>query len=156
MSTSTVQPIPEGTSVVAPQLTVNGANRALAFYAEVFGATELSRLPGPDGRLLHAVFEIGGTQLYISDDFAEYGSEAAPDPARTTAAVGLYIYVEDVDATFAKALDLGARTLMPVEDQFWGDRFGKLIDPFGHVWAVATHVRDVPPAEMQEVMAAMA
>ncbi|MEM9999192.1 MAG: VOC family protein [Bacteroidota bacterium] len=155
MSTS-VQPVPEGTSVVAPQLTVNGAEQALAFYAEVFGATELTRLPSPDGRLMHAVFDIGGTQLYISDDFPEYGSEAAPDPARTTASVGLHVYVEDVDATFAKALKLGARELMPVEDQFWGDRFGKLIDPFGHVWAVATHVRDVSPEEMQEAMAAMA
>ncbi|MEL7360457.1 MAG: VOC family protein [Bacteroidota bacterium] len=156
MSTSSVQPIPEGVSVVAPHLVVKGADRALAFYTEVFGATELMRLPGPDGRLMHAAFEIGGAQVFLADDFPEYGSESAPDPARTVASVALHVYVEDVDATFAKALDLGARALMPVEEQFWGDRYGKLIDPFGHVWEVATHVREVTPEQMQEALAAMA
>ncbi|MEL6445513.1 MAG: VOC family protein [Bacteroidota bacterium] len=156
MSMSSVQPIPEGVSVVAPHLVVKGADRALAFYTEVFGATELMRMPGPDGRLMHAAFEIGGAQVFLADDFPEYGSKSAPDPARGTASVALHVYVEDVDATFAKALDLGARMLMPVEDQFWGDRYGKLIDPFGHVWEVATHVREVTPEQMQEALAAMA
>lgn len=156
MSDSTVQPIPEGMPSVIPHLIVEGAERALAFYADAFGAEVLGRMPSPDGRLMHAVLRIGDAMLFLADDFPEYGSEAAPDPARRSASVALHLYVEDADATFARALDLGAQPIMPVEEQFWGDRYGKLADPFGHLWEIATHVRDVSDAEIEQAVAAMA
>lgn len=150
----TVRPIPAGMTAVTPHLVCAGAARAIDFYTRAFGAVEVGRLPGPDGRLWHAQITIGGAPLMLVDAFPEMGSL---DPlALKGSPVTIHLYVEDVDATVARAVEAGARVTMPVADMFWGDRYGQLEDPFGHRWSVATHLRDLSPEEIAAGAAAMA
>ena len=140
--------IPEGMHSITPHLVCAGAAKALEFYQKAFGATEVGRLPGPDGRLMHAAMKIGDSTVMLADEMPEWGSLGPK--ALKGSPVTIHIYVEDVDALVARAEKAGAKVTMPVADQFWGDRYGKLEDPFGHHWSVATHVRDVTPDEMPE------
>ena len=149
------KPVPEGFHSLNAYLAVDDAAAAIEFYKRAFGANERSRIPGPDGKIGHAELEIGDSVVMLADPFPE-SSYAAPKQLGGTS-VGLLLYTEDVDATVQKATDAGGTISMPVQDMFWGDRFGQVTDPFGHVWQIATHVEDVPPAEMEErAKAAMA
>jgi PhnB protein len=141
-----VDPTPQGYPRLSPYLCVAGADEAIAFYTRVFGAVERLRLPGPGGRVGHAELAIGDALVMLSDEFPDMGV-AAPSTVGGTP-VTLSLYVADVDATFDEAVRAGATPLRPVEDQFYGDRSGQFLDPFGHRWSVATHVEDVPPDEM--------
>jgi PhnB protein len=142
-----VRPIPEGYHTLTPYLVCRNADRAIGFYKQAFGAQELLRMPGPAGKIAHAELKIGDSMLFLSDEFAETGV-GAPELAGNRT-ISLFLYVEDVDAVFNRAVAAGARTEMPVQDMFWGDRYGKLIDPFGHLWSIATHKEDVAPEELQ-------
>jgi uncharacterized glyoxalase superfamily protein PhnB len=145
--------IPEGMHSITPHLVCAGAAKAIDFYKQAFGATEQGRLPGPDGRLMHAAVKIGDSTLMLVDEMPEWG--ALGPKALRGSPVTIHIYVEDVDALVARAVKAGAKVTMPVAEQFWGDRYGKLEDPFGHHWSVATHVRDVTSDEMKKAMASM-
>ncbi len=152
-----VQPIPEGYRSVIPTLALDDAAGAIDFYKQAFGASERMRMPTPDGRIAHAELEIGDSLVMLSDAFEQSTVRPPKELGGTTA--GVFLYVEDVDAVVQRAVEAGATVTMPVEDQFWGDRFGSISDPFGHSWSIATHVEDVPPEEMAErakrAMAAM-
>ncbi|BBU27647.1 glyoxalase/bleomycin resistance protein/dioxygenase superfamily protein [Caballeronia pedi] len=150
MSTSAVKPIPEGMHTLTPHLVCAGAADAIEFYKRAFGAVELGRLPGPDGKLMHAMVKIGDSTLMLVDEFPQFGS-VGPKELKGSP-VTIHLYVEDVDATVKQAESAGAKVTMPVADMFWGDRYGRLEDPFGHQWSVATHVRDVAPEEMKQAM----
>lgn len=145
---ATVKPIPEGMNSLTAHLICHGAARAIDFYKQAFGATELGRqlMPGSD-RVLHASLRIGDTVLMLMDDFPEWG-DLGPTALKGSP-VTLHLYVEDVDAVVTRAVEAGAKVTMPLEETFWGDRYAKLEDPFGHHWSVATHVRDVSAAEME-------
>ncbi|CAJ0725265.1 MAG: VOC family protein [Ralstonia sp.] len=145
-----VQPIPEGYHSVTPYLSIKGAARALDFYKQAFGATELVRMDGPNGTIAHAEIRIGDSPIMMSDEAPDTVC-ASPDTLQSTS-VGLMIYVPNVDAVFANALKAGGTEVRPVVDQFYGDRSGTLKDPFGHVWTVSTHVEDVAPDEMARRM----
>ena len=147
---SPVKPIPEGMHTLTPHLVCAGAAAAIAFYQKAFNAIELTRLPGPSGKLMHAMIKIGDSSLMLTDEMPECGS-LGPNALKGTP-VTLHIYVNDVDAFVARAVAAGATLTMPVQDMFWGDRYGRLVDPFGHQWSVATHLRDLSPAEIQEAM----
>ena len=131
---------------------VNGAAQALEFYAQVFGATERSRFPGPDGSILHSEVEIGDSVLIVEDAAPILGTQAPPAGGLEGTPAFLYIYVEDVDAVIKRAVELGATLKRPARDQFYGDRDGFIVDPFGHSWTVASHVEDVAPDEMMRRM----
>jgi PhnB protein len=146
-----VQPVPAGYHSVTPYLMVRDANRALAFYAQAFGARELMRFPTPDGKVAHAEIMIGDSHVMLADETGEF---AGPQTLGG-AGVSLMLYVDDVDATFARAIAAGASERRAVADQFYGDRNGTLADPFGHVWTIATHVEDVSAEEAQRRMAAL-
>ena len=152
-----VQPIPEGLHSLTPHIVVKNAAKAIDFYRRAFGAVERSRHSGPNGTIMHASLKIGDSGLFLNDEFPEMGSVSPLSLGGT--AVTLTLYVPDVDATFKAAIDAGAEVKMPVADQFWGDRYGMLADPFGHWWAIATHKEDLSPEEMErrgrEAMAAM-
>ncbi len=152
-----VQPIPEGYHSVIPALAIDGAADAIEFYKRAFGATERYRMPGPEGRIAHAELQIGDSVVMLSDPFPQSSVKSPTALGGTT--VGIFVYVEDVDAVFRQAVDAGATVTMELENQFWGDRYGSLTDPYGHHWSLATHVEDVPPDEMEErakqAMAAM-
>jgi PhnB protein len=149
-----VKPIPEGMRSITPHLICAGAANAIEFYKKAFGAVEVARLPGPQGRLMHAMIRIGDSAVMLVDEMPEWG--ALGPKALKGSPVTIHLYVPDVDAVVERAVKAGAKVTMPVQDQFWGDRYGKLEDPFGHHWSVATHVRDVSPQEMQEAMQKMA
>ena len=155
--TKSVRAIPEGYHSVTPYLTCKNATKAIDFYKSVFGATEVMRMAGPDGKIGHAELKIGDSHIFISDEIP--GMNAAPTPGVKNAC-GIFVYLENVDAAFKRAVDAGAKVEMPLENQFWGDRYGKIIDPFGHNWGLAQHVEDVAPEEMkrrsQEYAAKMA
>src|SRR5215470_16477954 len=121
------------------------------FYQRAFGAKELFRMPGPNGKIMHAEILIGDSHIMLADESAAAGSQAPPTLTGTP--VGIFLYVEDVDRTFKQAVKAGAKETLPVQNMFWGDRFGRLTDPFGHKWMLATHVEDVSPAEMEQRMA---
>lgn len=150
---SRTSPIPEGMHAVTPHLICAGAADAIEFYKKAFGAVEKVRMPGPEGKLMHAMVQIGDSAVMLVDEFPDYGS-SGPKSLKGSP-VTLHLYVEDVDATVARAVDAGAKITMPVEDMFWGDRYGKIEDPFGHQWSVATHIRDVGPEEMKKAVAEM-
>jgi PhnB protein len=141
-----VRPIPEGYHSITPQLTCRDAARAIDFYKNVLGAKELTRMAGPDGRVMHAELQIGDSRLMVNDEFP--GMAAAPEP-KAVHSSSLFVYTEDVDSTFNRAVKAEARVDMPVDNMFWGDRYGKFTDPFGHQWGIATHVEDVSPEEMK-------
>jgi PhnB protein len=143
-----VKPIPEGYHSVTPYLAVEDANKAIEFYKEAFGAEELTRMPGPEGKIAHAEIQIGDSKLMLSDPFEQ--SSVRPPSERGGPTASIFLYLEDVDATFERATDAGATVTMPLEDMFWGDRFGSVTDPFGHVWSMATHKEDLTEEEMAE------
>jgi PhnB protein len=150
-----VKPIPEGYRSVTPYLAVDDAEQAIAYYAKAFGAKERTRMAGPEGTIAHAELEIGDSLVMLSDALPQFLTRPPKEIGGTSASVMLY--VEDVDAVVEKAAEAGGTISREVEDQFWGDRFGAITDPFGHVWTIATHVEDVPPEEIGERMkAAMA
>jgi PhnB protein len=140
------KPVPDGHHTVTPYLAIRDAAKAIEFYKNAFGAEELFRMPGPDGKIMHAEILIGDSPVMISEEFPEYGTKSPQALGGT--AVNIFLYVENVDKVFDQAVKAGATVTMPVADQFWGDRYGKLADPFGHEWSVATHVEDVAPDEM--------
>jgi PhnB protein len=147
-----VKPIPDGYHAVTPYLIIKGAAAAIEFYKKAFGATELFRMPQPDGKIGHAEIKIGDSPIMLSDEHPEM-KFLGPQTLGGTP-VSLLIYVEDVDSVFAQAIAAGAQQQMPVEDKFYGDRGGSLVDPFGHVWHIATHTEDVSPEEMEKRAAA--
>jgi len=138
---------PEGYHSVTPYLAVKGAERAIDFYTRAFNATELMRMPTPDGKIAHAEIKIGDSVVMLSDEYPEMGSRA-PESFDGTP-VSLMVYVEDVDKVFKQAIGCGAKELRTVQNQFYGDRSGNLRDPFGHIWTLSTHIEDVPPEEME-------
>ena len=141
-----VRPIPEGYHSITPQLTCRDAARAIDFYKSVFGATEIMRMPGPNGEVMHAELKIGDSRIMVNDEFP--GMTKAPEPSAVHSN-SLFVYTEDVNALYSHAVKEGSRADMPLNDMFWGDRYGKFTDPFGHQWGVATHIEDVAPEEMQ-------
>ena len=145
-----VQPIPSGMHTVTPHLVVRGAAKAIDFYKKAFDAREESRLPGPNGTLMHAEIRIGDSHVMLMDESPEWKS-VAPQTLKGSP-VTIHLYVKDADKTFDTAMKAGAKSVMPMTDMFWGDRYGVLEDPFGHTWSVATHTRDVSEKEMQEAM----
>ena len=149
MSTPEVKPIPDWMHSITPHLVCAGAAEAIEFYKQAFGAVELGRLAGPPGKLIHAAIRIGDSAVMLVDEMPECG--ALGPKARGGSSVTIHLQVEDVDAVVARAVAAGAKITMPVDDMFWGDRYGQIEDPFGHSWSVATHVRDVSPEELQEV-----
>jgi PhnB protein len=150
-----VKPIPDGYHTVTPYLAVEDAAAAIDYYKKVFGATERVRMDAPDGKIGHAELEIGDSLVMLADALPQFSTRPPTEVGATTASI--FLYVEDVDAVVKGAVDAGATVVMEVADQFWGDRFGTVQDPFGHQWSVATHVEDVPPEEIEErAKAAMA
>jgi PhnB protein len=147
------KPIPDGMHRVTPHLIVKGAANAIEFYEKAFGAVEEVRLPGPNGRLMHAVIRIFGDAVMLVDEMPEWG--ALSPKSLKGSPVTLHLYVEDVDAAVKRAVGAGAKVTMPVEDMFWGDRYGKIEDPFGHHWSLATHTREVSLEEAKKAMEAM-
>jgi PhnB protein len=145
-----VQPIPDGYHTVTPYLTVKNAAKAIDFYKNAFGAEVRGVMNGPDGKVMHAEIKIGDSIIMLADEFPEFGS-LSPESVGNTSG-GLHIYVKNVDEAFARAAKAGALVEMPVMDQFWGDRYGKLKDPFGHKWSIATHVKDMSADEMKKNM----
>jgi len=141
-----VKPIPDGYPRVSPSLAVDGAAAAIEFYTSVFGATVRMRMDMPDGKIAHAELAFGDSVVMLGDEVPQMGYHGPKAIGGTP--VTLSVYVEDVDATFARAVDAGATVVRPVEDQFYGDRSGQFEDPFGHRWSVATHVEDVSEEEM--------
>ena len=150
MSSSTVKPIPEGMHSLTPHLVCAGAAQAIDFYTQAFGAVEQSRLPGPEGKLMHASLKIGDSTLMLVDEMA--GCAMLGPRTLKGSPVTLHLYVPNVDATVEQAVAAGARVTMPATDMFWGDRFAQLEDPFGHKWSVATHQRDVTQEEMEQAV----
>jgi PhnB protein len=138
-------PIPKGYHTITPSLTCRDAAKAIDFYKKAFGAQELMRMPSPDGKISHAEIKIGDSVVFINDEFP--GRTAAPAPTATPSS-SLFLYVEDVDTVFNQAVSAGAKSTMPLQDMFWGDRFGNVLDPFGHQWGLATHIEDVAPEEI--------
>ncbi|HEV2912232.1 MAG TPA: VOC family protein [Pyrinomonadaceae bacterium] len=150
---SSVKPIPDGYHSVTAYLCVSDAAGAIEFYKKAFGATELMRLADKSGKIGHAEIKIGDTPILLADEFPEM-SFLSPQSLGGSP-VSMYLYVEDVDATVTQAVATGAKVLEPVKDQFYGDRAGKLADPFGHVWNVATHKEDVSDEEVRKRVAAL-
>jgi PhnB protein len=152
-----VKPIPEGYHTLTPYIEIENAGEAIEFYKRAFGAKEQVRMDAPGGRIGHAELEIGDSLLMLADPFPQSSIRTPKDLGGTT--VNLFMYVEDADAVVQQAVDSGATVTRPVENMFWGDRFGIVTDPYGHTWSIATHVEDVSPEEMEErskaAMAAM-
>jgi PhnB protein len=151
--TTKPKPIPDAYRRVTPCLIVQGGVKALEFYAEVFGATERMRFPGPGGTVAHAEVQIGDSVVIIEDESPERGTTAPPPGGVAGSPFSLFIYVEDVDSVVARAVELGATLQRAPEDQFYGDRDGHIVDPFGHGWTIATHVEDVAREELLRRMA---
>lgn len=148
---SAVRPIAEGFHTVTPTIIVKGGAKAIEFYKKAFGAEEVMSIPGPNGMVMHAEIRIGDSIIMLSDEWPEYGAKApAPDHWSSS----LHLYVSDVDKAFQRAVDAGCSVRMPVADMFWGDRYGKVVDPFGHQWGLATHKEDVSPEECAKRAAA--
>ena len=142
-----VKPIPDGYHSITPMLTVRYAAKAIDFYRRAFGAEEIGRMHGPDGKtVMHAELKIGDSRLFLCDEIPEMEIRG-PETLGGTAS-GIYLYVRDVDEMFRKALEAGATERHPLQDMFWGDRTGSVVDPFGHTWELATHREDVSPEEM--------
>ncbi len=146
-----VEPIPSGYHSVTPYIIVDGGAQAIEFYTKAFGAEEMMRMPGPEGRIMHAEIKIGDSPVMLADEFPDMGAKGPK--AFGGSPTSLMIYVEDVDAVFGRALEAGATEVRAVQDQFYGDRSGTLRDPFGHQWTIATHVEDVSGEDLQRRMA---
>jgi PhnB protein len=143
-----VKPVPEGYHTVTPYLSVDNAAEAIEYYKRAFGAKERGRMDAPGGTIGHAELEIGDSLVMLSDALPQFATRPPKELGGTS--VSVMLYVEDVDAVVKRAVDAGATIEMDVADQFWGDRFGVVQDPYGHLWSIATHVEDVPPEEMAE------
>ncbi|HLY15920.1 MAG TPA: VOC family protein [Bryobacteraceae bacterium] len=152
MAGKAVKPVPEGYHTVTPYLTVNDAAGAIDFYRRAFGAKEIVRMAGPPGKLAHAEIKIGDSMIMLADEMPGAGLRAPQSLGGSS--VNIFLYVEDVDATYKQAVNAGAKADSPPSDMFWGDRYGKLTDPFGHSWSMATHKEDVAPEEMKRRMQA--
>ena len=144
------KPIPEGYHTLTPFLTVRNAVKAIEFYKQAFGAQERGVAKDPAGKVMHAEVKIGDSIIMLSDEFPEFGS-LSPESGGSPS-MGLHIYIENVDQAFDRAVNAGAKVEMPVMDQFWGDRYGRLKDPFGHKWSIATHTKDMSADEMKNAM----
>lgn len=144
--TAKVKPVPEGYHNVTPYLIIRGAAEAIEFYKKTFGAKEVMRMPGPDGKIGHAEILIGNSHIMMADEFPQMGHKSPKGLGGSP--VSLMLYVDDVDLVFKRALENGGKQIRPVENQFYGDRSGGFEDPFGHLWHVSTHVEDVPPDEL--------
>ena len=142
------KPIPEGFHTITPALVVRDAAKAIDFYKKALGAQELMRMPSPDGKILHAELKIGDSIIFLSDEMPQSPVKAPQTLGGSTGV--LNIYVEDVDKTFKQAVDAGGKITMPVADQFWGDRYGSVVDPFGHAWGIGTHKEDLSPHQIEE------
>jgi len=149
----TVQAVPTGYHTLTPYMTVRDAARAIEFYKQAFGAVERGAMKGPDGKVMHAELIIGDSIVMLADEQPQFGALSPQSTGGT--GMGLHIYVEDVDSAFDQAVKAGAKVEMPVGDMFWGDRYGKLADPFGHKWSIATHKADLSAEEMERGMKAM-
>jgi uncharacterized glyoxalase superfamily protein PhnB len=142
-----VKAVPDWMHTVTPHLVCDGAEKAMEFYKKAFGAVELAKLPTPEGKLMHGSMRIGDSSIMLVDAFPEMG---AKDPkALGGTAVTIHLQVQDVDAVYKKAIDAGATAKMPPADMFWGDRYGLLVDPFGHQWSIATHIKDLTKEEIE-------
>ena len=151
--TAQVEAIPKDMRSVTPHLVCDGAAAAIEFYKKAFNAVEAARMQTPDGKIMHAMVRIGDSNVMLVDEFPDYGSVG---PKKLNGSpVTLHMYVPNVDQVFAQAVAAGATVKMPVEDQFWGDRYGQVVDPFGHHWSLATHVKDMTPEEMGQAMKSM-
>ena len=151
MTKTAVKAVPDGMRTLTPELFCAGAADAIEFYKKAFGAVEVMRLAGPDGKLVHSEIKIGDSSLWVMDEI----KGASGPKALKGSPVNIHMQVEDVDAVVNKAVAAGAKITMPLADQIWGDRYAKLDDPFGHHWSVATHVRDVSPEDMKKAMSKM-
>ena len=145
-----VPAIPKGYHTITPYMTVRDAARAIEFYKQAFGAKERGVMKGPDGKVMHAELVIGDSIIMLADEFPEFGSLSPQSTGGS--GTGLHIYIEDVDSAFDRAVKAGATVEMPVADMFWGDRYGKLRDPFGHKWSIGTHKADLSMEEMKKGM----
>ena len=150
LMTTQVKPIPDGFHSVTPYLTIRNAAQAIEFYKRAFGAQERIRMPGPDGKIAHAEIMIGNSILMLGEECPQMGNQSPEALHGST--VGMCIYVDNADEVFNRAVKAGAKVDMPVMDQFWGDRYGKLKDPFGHKWSIATHTKDLSLDEMKQGM----
>ena len=150
MSKTAVKSIPDGMHTLTPHLVCANAAEAMNFYAKAFNAVEQMRMPGPNGKLIHASMRIGDSTLMLVDENPEWG--ALGPKSLKGSPVTIHMYVDNVDAAVAQAVAAGAKVTMPVDDMFWGDRYGQLEDPFGHHWSVATHKRDLTPEQIREAM----
>jgi PhnB protein len=148
-----VKPVPEGYSTVTPYLTLDDANAAIEFYKRAFGAEEKVRMPGPDGKIMHAELQIGNSMVMLSDYLPDMGGNPTAKILGGSP-VNLMLYVENADEFYDRAVLAGAESTMPLADMFWGDRFGKVKDPYGLTWMISTHIEDVSPEEMDKRAAA--
>jgi len=142
------KPIPDGFHTATPSLVVSNSKEAIEFYKKAFDAKEIYQMPAPDGKIMHAMVQIGDSFVMMSDEFPGMGCKSPTSNGGTT--VNLHLYVEDADKTFNRAVKAGAKVTMPIMDAFWGDRFGTISDPYGHSWAIATHQKDLSPEEMKK------
>ncbi|NHH96962.1 Glyoxalase family protein [Candidatus Nitrosotalea sp. FS] len=143
------KPIPEGYHTVTPTLTVRGAANAIEFYKKAFGAQEINRFPGPDGKsIMHAEIKIGDSRIMLNDEHPQMGCMSPQSVGGASS--GIFLYVENTDDVFNRAISAGAKSQMAPMDAFWGDRFGSIVDPFGHVWAIATRKKDMTPDELKQ------
>ena len=147
-----IKPIPDGYRTATPYLIVQGAAQAIEFYKRAFGASELLRMPDPQGRVAHAEIKIGDSVIMLADEHPAVGHRGPRSLGGSS--VSILLYVADVDQVFERSVKAGAKAQRPVADQFYGDRAGTLEDPFGHVWTIATHIEDVPPEELERRAAA--
>src|SRR5258706_11286925 len=145
-----VKRVPDGFHRVTPHLVVRNVAAAIDFYKKAFGAVERVRMPGPDGKVIHAELQIGDSRIFLNDEFPDVGA-VSPLGFKGTA-VTLHLYVQDADTQFKQAVDAGAAVVMPLADQFWGDRYGLVKDPFGHQWSIGSPMEDLTPAQMNEPM----
>jgi uncharacterized glyoxalase superfamily protein PhnB len=148
--TKAKNPIPEGLHSITPHITVKGAAHAIDFYKKAFGAVERSRMAGPNGLIMHASLKIGDSSFFLNDEIPGMTEGGASPNTVGGTSVALNLYVPDCDKVFNQAVAAGAKVTMPIADQFWGDRYGQVKDPYGHLWSIATHKEDLTPAEMEE------
>jgi PhnB protein len=147
-----VKPVPDGYHTATPYLTINNASAAIDFYKRAFGAKELCRMPSPDGKIMHAEITIGDSHIMLADESS--ASETKSPQTLKGSSTGIFLYLEDVDAAFKQAVKAGAKETLAPQNMFWGDRFGRLTDPFGHRWMLASRVENATPAEIEERMTA--
>jgi uncharacterized glyoxalase superfamily protein PhnB len=146
-----INPIPEGFSTLTPYLVVDGADKAIDFYKRAFGAELIDRAAGPDGKVMNAQLKFGNSMLMLNDEFPDWGAVGPKKMGGTS--ITLHMYVPDVDAVFKSAVDAGCEVKMPLENQFWGDRYGVVVDPFGYKWGLATRVSQPTQADIEKAMA---